>query len=181
LRDIEKILQGESDEESEQGPILTPYDDVYKTDGSTIVFNLAGSVDLSSLHPAPAQIFTLWQAFLDNVQPILRLLHAQTVQQQILRTASDLLGASPAVHALLFAIYSNAAVSMREDACLTALNADRLTLVSRYTTASQYALQKAGFLRTSDLVVLQAFVLHLVSIGHLSENHFSTMISHLWS
>ncbi|KAF4627641.1 hypothetical protein G7Y89_g10515 [Cudoniella acicularis] len=164
LGEMEKILKGESGEKSEQSPIITTYGDACETDSSTILFNLAGSVDLASLHPKPVQIFTLWQAFLDNVQPILRTLHAPTVQQQILRSTSNLLGASPAVHALLFSIYSNALLSMRDNACLAALNADSLTLVSRYTKASQYALQKAGFLRTSDLVVLQAFVLHLVSI-----------------
>jgi hypothetical protein len=180
LQETEQILKGSSDDglDSRQGPILATYDNVFKTDGSNLLFNLGGSIDLPSLHPPPVQIFVLWQAFLNNVHPLLRLLHAPTVQQQLLTTALDLSAASPAVHALLFAIYANAVVSMRDDAYMAAMNEEsstrgeayiaaindqRWTLVSRYTTACQYALQKAEFLRSSDLTVLQAFVLHLVS------------------
>lgn len=66
------------------------------------------------------------------------------------------------MHALLFGVYSNAVVSMTDDACLEILEEDRWTLVSRYTAGAQYALHKSGFLQSSDLTVLQALVLYLV-------------------
>ena len=158
------MLKGSSEDESEQGPILSNFDNTSETDGSTLLFNPGGSVDLPGIHPPPMQIFNLWQVFLDNVHPLLRLFHAPTIQQQLLKSASSLSTASPPMHALLLTIYSNAVGSMRDDACMAALNEDRGTLICRYNAGAQYALHKAGFLRASDLTVLQAFVLHLVSV-----------------
>jgi hypothetical protein len=138
-----------------------------------VLFGLGNSVDLSRLHPSPVQIFTLWQAFLDNVHPLLMVVHAPTIQQLLLKCASNLTVISPAMHALLFSIYANAVTSMRNDDCMASMNEERLTLLGRYTAVAQYALQKAGFLRSSDAATLQAFILHLVS----TESHVSAVVS----
>lgn len=152
------------DKEMSAGPILKSYDELFENDGSNILFGLAGSVDLESLHPDAMEIFKMWQLFLDNVHPIIKLFHAPTVQQQILKAASDLGTASPAMHALLFGIYSIAIVSVDDLKCTTTFGASKTTLVRRYQTGNVYALQRAGFLRSSELTVLQALLLYLVSI-----------------
>lgn len=151
--------------EMSAGPILKSYDELFENDGSNILFGLAGSVDLESLHPDAMEIFKMWQLFLDNVHPIIKLFHAPTVQQQILKAASDLGAAPPAMHALLFGIYSLAIVSLDDEVkCKTTFGASKATLIKRYHTGSVYALQRAGFLRSSELAVLQALLLYLVSI-----------------
>lgn len=64
---------------------------------------------------------------------------------------------------LLFAIYTAAITSMDEKSCQEVMGESKNTLLTRYITATQHALIKAGFLNSLDLVVLQAFVLYLVS------------------
>ncbi|KAJ5679783.1 hypothetical protein N7462_008027 [Penicillium macrosclerotiorum] len=69
------------------------------------------------------------------------------------------------MHALLLGIYANAVQSMTNELCLEAMNEDRSVLLSRYTAGVQYALHKAGFLQSSDLTTLQAYVLFLYSVS----------------
>ena len=150
--------------ENTSSPILKTYDEIFPNDGSNVLLGITGSVDLPGLHPDAMEIFKMWQLFLDNVHPLIKLFHAPTVQQQILKAASDLETASPAMHALLFGVYSVAIVSLDELKCTTTFGESRLSLVKRYHTGSVYALQRAGFLRSSNLAVLQALILYLVSI-----------------
>lgn len=132
-------------------------------DDDTLFTNRASSTDLTEFHPSPAQIFHLWQVFLDTVHPILKIFHAPSLQKDILKTAFDLSSASAALHGLLQAIYANAVISMSGEDCTAILNEERSTLVSRYTEGTRCALQQAGFLVSTDIMVLQAYILYLVS------------------
>lgn len=176
----EQGVQVSSDDEEEQCPILTTNYNSTGASDSTLLFNVGASVDLPNLHPPPVQIFRLWQVFLDNVHPLIKLFPASTVQQQLLWTASDPSNAPSAMHALLLTIYANAVVSMSDDACMAVMNEERWTLVSRYTTGAQYALHKSGFLQSSNLTVLQAFVLYLVSVQDILDSccNFAGVIWH---
>ena len=126
------------------------------------------------MHPNPIQIFQLWQIYLDNVHPLLKPLHAPTVQQQLLKSVNDLTSVPPSMHALLFAVYSAAVLSMRDGASLETLGYDKQTMRSRFNAAARYALKKAGFLRSSDRIVFQAMVLIMVRIFKL--NPFSSLL-----
>ncbi|KAJ9143455.1 Zn2/Cys6 DNA-binding protein [Pleurostoma richardsiae] len=163
----ERLLKDE-DDEIEVNPMLSAYDDTFYIDDSTNVLTLLAqpfsSADLPGLHPEPVQIFNLWQIFLDNVHPLLRIFHAPSLQKQLLNIASDPPSASPGLHALLLAVYANAITSMKEEACLTIMNESRSTLISRYVAGAWCALLRAGFVGSTDLTVLQAFVLYLYSI-----------------
>jgi hypothetical protein len=117
---------------------------------------------LSSLHPSPIQTFRLWQVFVDNVHPLSKLLHAPTVQSTILEARSNLEDISRDTEALMFAIYLAAVESLRDEHCLSILGEPRTSLLARYSHATQQALTNAEYLRTSNLVVLQAVTLYLV-------------------
>ena len=85
------------------------------------------------------------------------------MQKQISEASSDLDNVSKALEALMFAIYAVAVSSMTEEECQRTIGEAKLTLLDRYTFATHQALLRAKFLKTSDIVVLQAFVLFLVS------------------
>jgi hypothetical protein len=85
------------------------------------------------------------------------------LQQQILEATSNLSTASPALNALLMTIYASAVLSMSEDACMGIMNEQKSKLIARYIAGAQYALREVGFLESTNFVVLQAFVLYLVS------------------
>jgi hypothetical protein len=119
---------------------------------------------LHHLHPNPIQIFKLWQVFLDGVNPLTKIIHAPTIQQRILDATSDLKSVSPELEALMFAIYCSAFLSMSDEDVRKLFDEPKSTLLSRYRQAVQQALVNAGVLGTSELIVLQAFLLFIVSL-----------------
>ena len=119
------------------------------------------------IHPSPVTIFRLWQTFLDNVNSLIKLVHAPTVQQQLLDATSNLDQIPRNLEALMFGIYSMAIVSMTDDYCRKLFNDERMAVLKRFQDGTKQALQNAEYLRSTDIVVLQAFVLLLVSLSEL--------------
>lgn len=132
------------------------------------VFILLGSSkkSLTSLHPSPLHIFKLWQTFLQNVNPLIKLLHVPTAQPEILEATCDLAGISKEFEALMFSIYCIAVVSLNKKEAQDSFGEQKAVLLSRYRRSAQLALAKADILRTSSMVVLQAFVLFLVCFDY---------------
>lgn len=140
-------------------------------DESDLIFGPPGRTSLSSIHPNPVHIFKLWQTFLENVNPLIKILHAPVVQQQILEAAGDLRAVSKEIEALMLSIYCISVISLGEDEVKRSYGESRATLISRYKRSTETALRNAGLLKTSNLVVLQAFLLYLFSLRLLSDSH----------
>ncbi len=69
----------------------------------------------------------------------------------------------------MFAIYGASVMSLNDDECKQRLCEPRKTLLLRYITATKGALLRARFMGTTSLVVLQALVLHLLSVQDIYE------------
>lgn len=69
----------------------------------------------------------------------------------------------------MFAIYGAAVMSLKDDECKQRFGEPRKTLLSRYVSATQAALSRAKFMGTASLVVLQALVIHLLSVRDIYE------------
>ena len=69
----------------------------------------------------------------------------------------------------MFAIYGAAVMTLKDDDCKQKLCEPRKTLLSRYISATEAALSRAKFMGTTNLVVLQALVLHLHSVRDIYE------------
>ena len=117
---------------------------------------------LKSLHPSTAHAFQLWQLFLDNVNPLSKVVHVPTLQAQLVRTTADLPGVPANIEALLFAIYTTAVSSLKSEQCPPAFGESKTVLVAKYMAATHQALANVAFLESTDLVVLQALVILLV-------------------
>ncbi|KAK3353999.1 C6 transcription factor domain-containing protein [Lasiosphaeria hispida] len=116
---------------------------------------------LGPLSPPVSQIFRLWQTFLDNFNPLIRLFHAPTTQQLISDAVADPRGPNVSAEALLFAIYLCAVTTMTNQECLDQLSEEKAGLIRRFSHATQQALRNAQFLKSTDLIVLQALTLYL--------------------
>jgi hypothetical protein len=163
-----------SDEEEDDYPVPQSASDSFGSPdlGSLLLDSGSSNMTLKALHPQPVHIFMLWQAFRDNIDPLTKLFHAPTVQQTILDASADLENVPRATEALMFSIYSSAVVSMTEADCQSKIGEARGTLLARFQTGAMQALRRAELLKTSDLVVLQAFILYLVSqIINIRINH----------
>jgi len=122
------------------------------------------STKVTDCHPPGIQIFQLWQIYLTNVNPLLKVTHTQTLQAQIIEA-----GANPAkiprpLEALMFGIYFIAITSMSEEDVHSTFDEEKARLLFKYHRAAQQALLNAGFMRSPDIMVLQAYFLYLVSL-----------------
>lgn len=120
---------------------------------------------ITEQHPSAIQIFQLWQIYLNNVNPLLKLTHTPTLQVRIIEAGANLDKVSRPLEALMFSIYLMAITSIDEDECQTTFNESRMSLLAKYQWAAQQALLNAGFMRSPDLTLLQAYLLYLVRLN----------------
>ena len=125
------------------------------------------AVDISTLHPEPVQIFRLWQLYLQNVDPLLKVTHTPSLQARIIEAAGNTASMNPALEALMFSIYCISVLSLEADDCLSMFGLSREDLLIRYRFGCQQALLNCGFLRCDDRDCLTAFYLYLVSYSDL--------------
>ena len=138
-------------------------DDSFAADNSDFVLGMTpNSTGIRDLHPIPEQVFTLWQIFLDNVNPLSKIVHVPSLQPMVIEASSHLDTLPKNFEALIFSIYSMAVLSIPGEDCEAMLGEPKPVLLNRYRTGTKRALARAKFLGTSDFMVLQAFVLHLL-------------------
>lgn len=120
---------------------------------------------LFTLHPEQVHIFRLWQIYLENVNPLLKVTHTPTLQARIIDAIGDLTSMQPAFQALVFSIYCVAVMSLSENESNLLFGTPRETLLSRYHFACQQALRNCSVLSSDDPGGLTAFYLYLVCRG----------------
>ena len=133
------------------------------SDDSTLFGSKPEQVSLLASHPPPVHIFRLWQIYLDNVHPLTMIFHAPTTQERIVEACENLAGISKKTEAIMFGIYALAMSSLTHEEAEKTFGVEKLGAVTKYQVAAQQALRNADFLRSSDLGVLTAFLLYLVS------------------
>ena len=167
FQEAEDALAGSSENEMYEvldTPITKSYDAINEGDTTDFIFPTPNSDNLRQLHPPPVQIFKMWQTFLDNVNPLIKIFHAPTIQQKILEASADLDNIPKGLEALMFGIYCTAVMSCNVQDWDTTFGhgVSKPTLLMRYQAAARQALSRAGLMRSSDMTILQAFVLYLV-------------------
>ncbi|KAG5813363.1 hypothetical protein H9Q74_012743 [Fusarium xylarioides] len=126
------------------------------------------AVELHTLHPEPAQLFRLWQVYLDNVNPLLKVTHTPTLQGRIVEAASNLKEIPSTLEALMFGIYCMAILSLTVEECETMFKQTKEELSTRFQFGCQQALLNSNFLRTGSRDCLTALFLYLVSVRSAS-------------
>jgi len=125
---------------------------------------LAGSGP--AIQPLHSHLTKLWPIFLDNVNPLVKILHVPTVQHIVEQASANMYEVSRGITALLCSICFSAINSLSSEECENMLSDAKTHLLSRYQLLTRQALINASFLRSSELDVLQAFVLFLVSLSN---------------
>ncbi|MCJ1392721.1 hypothetical protein MMC18_005592 [Xylographa bjoerkii] len=169
FQDPQEILESPTSTKMRASLVIS---DSSVSDGSTLLLQHGSSdVPSSTPHPSPLQTFRLWQSYLDNVHPLTKLLHAPTMQHQVLEASADTTSIPKNIEALLFAIYTTAVISLSDAECQTTMGEPRAVLSARYGNATEQALVKANFLKSANFGVLQAFVLLLLAMRRQYDPH----------
>jgi transcription factor-like protein len=98
-----------------------------------------------------------------------KLVHVPTFQTPMEKAISSIEHIPRGFEALMFAIYTMAVLSLTEDECKGTLGETRENLLPRYLAATKAALTRARFMSSNSIVVLQALVLHILTIRHVYE------------
>jgi hypothetical protein len=120
------------------------------------------NMNLKDLHPEPGHTFQLWQLFLDNINPLLRVVHVPTMQRRVIDAVSNIKSMTPITEALMFSIYSIATMSLGADECQVMFGSAKQDLLTKYQVGCRQALVNCGFLRCNDRDCLTALFLYLV-------------------
>jgi len=137
---------------------------LFEDDDGKFLFGSRIDIDLSTLHPEQVQIFKLWQVYLENVDPLLKITHSPTLQTRIIDAATNLEAISPALEALMFSIYCVSILTLPEDDCVSFFGKDSKILLAGFQLGCQQALLRSQVLRTSDLDCLTALFFYLVRL-----------------
>ncbi|OCL04052.1 hypothetical protein AOQ84DRAFT_269426, partial [Glonium stellatum] len=131
--------------------------------------NASTAYKQEDLNPLPSQMLFLWQIYVDNVDPFMKVLHVPTMTKVIreLRGSYHALGAS--MQALVLVVSLAAIMSLNAEEVYVNFNIDKEQLVSRYRLGAERALEQADFLNDPDITVLQALSIYLGVLQHTSE------------
>lgn len=133
-------------------------------------------VDLAQLYPLANHAFILWQKFLENVNPLSKVIHAPSVQPEVIKANTDPSSSSFTSLALLFSIYAAAIMSLTKVDVECLFGQSKEALQHTYTSGAQQALSSAGFMKAANMTLLQAFTIYLVS--YIISKLASFMLTH---
>ncbi|KAL3460140.1 hypothetical protein BJX64DRAFT_193279 [Aspergillus heterothallicus] len=105
----------------------------------------------------------LCQVYLQNVHPIIKILHRPTLSGWMLRGERYLAYPDdhPSLKALSLAVCYAATISMSDDQCQAVFHTSKVNSVSACQTACETAISNSDLLTSRDIITLQAFVLYL--------------------
>jgi hypothetical protein len=135
---------------------------LFPSDDALLFCSRNTSIDLAALHPNQIHIFKIWQIYLENFNPLLKVTHTPTLQPRIIDAAGDVANIDPPLEALMFSIYCVSIFSLDETECQKTFSEARGELLSRYQLGAREALLKCAFLRTDNRECLTALHFYLV-------------------
>ncbi|KAI1127511.1 hypothetical protein F5Y10DRAFT_292782 [Nemania abortiva] len=111
--------------------------------------------------PLPSQVSYIWEIFVENVDPFIKVLHVPSIAKAIKEAKGKFSLMSRGMEALMFAVSLAAVTSLREYEVEENFGEDRQTLFARLRMGTEQALSRAGVLNTTDISTVQAFIIYL--------------------
>ncbi|CZR46039.1 uncharacterized protein FPRO_11486 [Fusarium proliferatum ET1] len=134
---------------------------------------------LHPYHPPMHLSVTLLNIFIENVLPLVHILHMPTTEQWFWDSIISLDTIDRNSEALLFAIYYSAVISMDDGQCLGVLGESRSTSLNKFRFAVEQAMARANLLNTQSLVLLQAAVLFLSGLRNEDDSRTTWSLTSL--
>ncbi|KAK5989517.1 C6 transcription factor asaR [Cladobotryum mycophilum] len=103
----------------------------------------------------------LWQAFVQNVDPAIKVLHIPTDEVIVFTAIHQPESASKDVMALVSAIYFAAAITLEPHEAQAAMGVDRCTALRSFKTQFQRYLSEADMLENPTVILLQGLAIYL--------------------
>ncbi|KAI1304394.1 hypothetical protein F5Y03DRAFT_178425 [Xylaria venustula] len=118
------------------------------------------NVVAENLRPLPSQVLYIWEIFVENVDPFIKILHVPTIGKIIKEAKGKFNLMARGMEALMFAISLAAVTSLHENEVEENFGEDRQTLLIRLRLGAEQALSQAGVINTTDISTVQAFIIY---------------------
>ncbi|RVD84630.1 uncharacterized protein DFL_006369 [Arthrobotrys flagrans] len=116
------------------------------------------------IHPHPSQLLLLWQAYVDDIDPFIKVLHVPSMTRLIRGLRGQYHSLKPTTEALIFAICLAAvSVSTEEDICQH-FNTNKQELLSRYQLCAEQTFEKIGILTSDSIESVQALGIYTYTL-----------------
>lgn len=176
------VTQLISDDEEEEGENEDEKDTMSFIPDNVVMDPLMGAFmgsqqKLCQYHPTQADALILWKTHIENVEPLCKVLHLPSTFKMVEMVSKRPETASKAEECLLFSVYHFAVFSMTEEDCVNILGNSRSRLLQKYHFATRQALVNASFLKTTEMTILQAFVLFLLACRNSYDPHTLWMLT----
>ena len=119
--------------------------------------------DMQIYNPSRWQALQLWQTFLNNIDPIIKIIHLPTVQAAIYSAINNPSNVEHDLSALLFSIYFSATTSLSNADAFNFLGQERGTSLTRFKQGLEHSLAGANVFDSPSMRSLQAMTLYIVS------------------
>ncbi len=156
-------MDDSSEDEADYPTIYKAFDKMFSNRNPFPFLISDQEISLADYRPSTIHMFQLWQVYIDNVNPLLKLTHVSTIQQQVIAYSGNPDQSPKNMEALMFSIFLMAVSSLDEKEVQQRLQADKQELLGQFFAGLQQALINANFMRSSDIITLQAFFLYMVS------------------
>ncbi len=131
-------------------------------DNSDLLLGESPTQSAEDLWPEPAQVFRLWQIYLDKVNPLTKIIHVPTLQPYLATATTGSHNVPKNIEALLFAIFLMATIASSDDECTIVLGYPKNQALQRFSSGVRSSLMRMGFLKSYDMTTLQALVIYQV-------------------
>ena len=148
-----------------------------QTDPLTDAFIGRSPQNLLAGHPAADHAMLLWRTYVENVEPIMNMLHLPTTSKMMQIKSQSPECASKAEECLMFSIYFFAVYTMTAEDCAKTFNQSHEHLIQHFRRAAQQAFVNASFLKTSEMMVLQGLTLYLTACRYHYDPHTYWMLT----
>ncbi|KAL9600820.1 MAG: hypothetical protein Q9219_002958 [cf. Caloplaca sp. 3 TL-2023] len=137
------------------------------------LFSFSSTIlSLRNFHPPANQIMTYWEIFKENVDPLTKIFHRPSIEKTLSEATKDLDHISKPLEVLMFSIYFAAITSLSDEECMNVIGMDKDGALKKYRFAFEQAMARAGFLSTTELVILQAFTIFLICVRRHDDTRF---------
>ncbi|KAH7238007.1 hypothetical protein B0J15DRAFT_376741, partial [Fusarium solani] len=167
---IKQNINAASHEDDDADSIYTPslqssHRTISTSTSSFIFSNRSRSTrDTEDLRPLPSQMLFIWQTFIENVDPFIKVLHVPTVSKMIHDSRGNFDLLPPSMEPLMSSIAFASVKSLTSEEVQTHFRSDKKDLVSRFRLGTEDSLSRADFINTKELSVVQALLVYTLLI-----------------
>ncbi|KAK6335884.1 hypothetical protein TWF730_003258 [Orbilia blumenaviensis] len=116
------------------------------------------------VHPHPSQMLLLWQTYVDDIDPFIKIIHVPSITRIIRDLRGQYHSLKPAAEALIFAISTAALSISSEEDIFHHFSVKKQNLFSRYRSYTEKALEKAEILTSNDIEAAQALAIYIYTL-----------------